>query len=233
MRTSLTRAVSGAAIAAATVLALAGPASAKPLTREHTTLSIVEQRSVIKAGQTDKVGGRLAHAGTGLGAEAVLLDRWNGKRFVAVQSGVTGKLGNVGFTVTPGVTARYELVFLGTSTLAPSHSGVVTVKVLPKPVPRLHTTLSIVESKSVIKAGQTDKVSGRLAHAGTGLAAQAVLLERWNGKRFVAVQSGVTGPAGGVAFTVAPSVTAKYELVFLGTKTLAPSHSGVVTVKVS
>ena len=131
MRTSLTQAVSGAAIAAATVLALAGPAGAKPLPRLHTTLSIVEARSVIKAGQSDTIRGRLAHNGTGLGSEVVDLDRWNGTRFVAVQAGLTGKAGGVAFTVSPDVTARYELVFLGTSTLAPCHSGVVTVKVIP------------------------------------------------------------------------------------------------------
>jgi hypothetical protein len=130
MRTSLTRAVSGAAIAAATVLALAGPASAKPLPRVHTTLSIVESRSVIKAGQTDTIRGTLAHGRTGLGGEVVYLDRWNGKKFVAVQARLTGRAGGVAFTVSPGVTARYELVFLGTKTLAPSHSGVVTVKVI-------------------------------------------------------------------------------------------------------
>jgi hypothetical protein len=73
MRTSLTR---GAAVAAATVLALAGPAYAAPApVREHTTLSIVESRSVIKDGQTAVVRGRLAHGKTGLGTETVYLDR--------------------------------------------------------------------------------------------------------------------------------------------------------------
>jgi len=131
MRTSLTRTLTGAAVAAAAVLALAGPANAKalPAPRVHTTLSIVESRLVIKAGHTDEISGRLAHDRTGLGGHVVYLDRLVGKKFVAVQAGLTGKHGWVSFTVRPGVTARYELVYLGNKELAPTHSGVVTVKV--------------------------------------------------------------------------------------------------------
>lgn len=131
MRTSLTRAVSGAAVAAAAVLMLAGPASAAPAhaVRVHTTLSIVQSRNVIKAGQRDVISGRLASRGIGLGKHVVYLDRWAGKKFVAVQAEITGPKGGVSFTVRPDVTARYELVYRGNQVLAPTHSGVVTVKV--------------------------------------------------------------------------------------------------------
>jgi hypothetical protein len=131
MRTSLTRAVSGVAVAAAAVLTLAGPANAAPahVVRVHTTLSIVESRNVIKAGQRDVIGGRLASRGIGLGKHVVYLDRWTGKKFVAVQAEVTGPKGGVSFTVRPGVTARYELVYRGNAVYAPTHSGIVTVKV--------------------------------------------------------------------------------------------------------
>ena len=131
MRTSLTRAAAGAAVAAATVLALAGPAyatSATPL--EHTTLSIVESKSVITDGQTAIVRGRLAHDGTGEGAETVSLDHFVGTTLVDVRTGATDASGVVAFTVAPGATSRYKLVFAGTATLAPSHSGVVTLKVV-------------------------------------------------------------------------------------------------------
>jgi energy-converting hydrogenase Eha subunit A len=234
MRTSLTRAAAGVAVTAATVLALAGPAHAGPApAREHTTLSIVESRSVIKEGQTAVVRGTLAHGKTGLGAETVLLDHFVGGTLVLVRSGLTGPAGGVAFTVDPSVTSRYELVFAGTTTLAPSHSGIVTLRVIAPPPPvREHTTLSIVESRSVIKAGQTAVVRGTLAHAGTGLAAETVYLDKFVGGTLVLVRSGLTGPAGGVAFTVAPGVTARFELVFKGTATLAPSHSGIVTLKV-
>jgi hypothetical protein len=131
MRTWMTRTAAGVAVTAATVLALAGPANALPTVRAHTTLSIVESRSVIKVGQTAVVSGRLAHAGIGLGGETVYLDKWIGATLVLVRTGVTGPAGGVAFTVKPGVTSRFALIFKGTATLAPSHSGVVTLKVIP------------------------------------------------------------------------------------------------------
>ena len=130
MRTSLARTVSGALVAAAAVLAMAGTANAAPVSpRVHTTLSIVESRNVIKAGQKDEISGRLASRGIGLGKHVVYLDRVEGKSLVAVQAEVTGPHGGVSFTVRPHVTARYELVYRGNKTFAPTHSGVVAVKV--------------------------------------------------------------------------------------------------------
>jgi hypothetical protein len=131
MRKSLTRTVSGAAVAAVAVLALAGPASAAPVSpRVHTTLSIVESRNHIKAGQADVISGRLASRGIGLGKHVVYLDRLAGKVLIAVQAEVTGPHGGVSFTVRPGVTARYELVYRGNAAFDPTHSGIVTVRVI-------------------------------------------------------------------------------------------------------
>jgi hypothetical protein len=132
MRTSLTRTVSGVAVAAAAVLGLAGPASAAPahLPRVHTTLSIVESKNVIRAGHQDVISGRLASRGIGLSKRVVYLDRWDGGRFVPVRAELTGPRGGVSFAVRPGVTARYELVYLGSDVFAPTHSGVVTVRVI-------------------------------------------------------------------------------------------------------
>ena len=45
-------------------------------------------------------------------------------------------------------------------------------------------------------------------------------------------KANLTGKNGWVRFTVKPSVTSRFELVFPGTKALAYSHSGVVTVHV-
>ncbi len=234
MRSSIARAAAGAAVAAATVLALAGPASAATATPlVHTTLSIVESKNVIKAGGTDRISGRLAAKGVGLPGRTVYLDRVSGGTHVAVQSGLTGPAGGVAFTVSPGVTARYELVFLGGPVYGPTHSGIVTVRVILPPPPLAHTTLSIVESKNVIKAGGTDRISGRLAiRGGAGLAGQTVYLDRVSGGTLFAVQVGTTGPAGGVAFIVSPTVTARYELVYKGSAAYYPTHSGIVTVRV-
>ncbi|HTX25849.1 MAG TPA: hypothetical protein VME19_02390, partial [Streptosporangiaceae bacterium] len=202
MRTSLTRAAAGAAVAAATVLALAGPAHAAPVpARTHATLSIVELKNVIRVGQDDKVSGRLVADKAGLAGRTVYLDRVDGKTLVQVQVQITGTEGGVAFTVHPGATARYELVYKGNSVYAPTHSGIVTVKVIPALV---HTTLSIVESKTHIKAGGKDVVSGRLAADKAGLAGRTVYLDRVDGKTLVQVQVQITGTEGGVAFTVHP-----------------------------
>jgi hypothetical protein len=233
MRKSLTRTVSGAAVAAVAVLALAGPANAAPVSpRVHTTLSIVQSRNHIKAGQADVISGRLASRGIGLGQHVVYLDRIAGKSLVAVQAKVTGPHGGVSFTVRPHVTARYELVYRGNATFDPTHSGIVTVRVIA-PVPtRAHTTLSIVQSRNHIKAGQADVISGRLASHGIGLGKHVVFLDRIVGSLLVAVQAEVTGPHGGVSFTVRPGVTARYELVYRGNAAFDPTHSGIVTVRV-
>ena len=103
--------------------------------------------------------------------------------------------------------------------------------VAPANLPRVHTTLSIVESRNVIKAGRPDVISGRLAAGPYGLAHRFVYLDRWYG-HWVPVRVGLTGPHGGISFVVWPHVTARYALVYLGNQHFAPTHSGVVTVRV-
>jgi len=95
---------------------------------------------------------------------------------------------------------------------------------------KAHTTLSIVAARNKIKAGQKDAVGGTLLAGKTPLAGKIIILDRVEGKKLVPVQDGLTGKAGRVRFIVAPKTTAKYELVFLGTKKLAATHSGVVTI---
>ncbi|MGH3254766.1 MAG: hypothetical protein ACRDOU_05040 [Streptosporangiaceae bacterium] len=232
MRRSITRAAAGAAVAAATVLALAGPANAAPHGPVHTTLSIVESKTVIHAGHEDVVSGRLVALGVGVPGRVVFLDRVYGKTLVEKQVRTTGPAGGVAFTVTPGVTARYELVYKGNAVLAPTHSGIVTVKVISAPPPLVHTTLSIAASKSIVRYGHKDVVSGRLAAYGIGLAGRTVYLDRVSGKTLIVLQVRTTGLFGGVAFTLFPKATARYELVYKGNAVYAPAHSGIVTIKV-
>jgi hypothetical protein len=73
---------------------------------------------------------------------------------------------------------------------------------------------------------------GRLASRGIGLSKRVVYLDRWDGGRFEPVRAELTGPRGGVSFPVWPGVTARYELVYRGSDVFAPTHSGVVTVRV-
>jgi hypothetical protein len=114
--------------------------------------------------------------------------------------------------------AAMVLALAGPASAAPAH-------------PRVHTTLSIVQSRNVIKAGQRDVIAGRLMAGHYGLAHKFVYLDRWFGK-WVPVRVGLTGPHGWIAFRVWPHVTAHYKLVFRGSPNFAPTHSGVVTVKV-
>jgi hypothetical protein len=236
MRTFLTRAVAGAAIAvtaAAGVVTAAGAASAS--TKTHTTLSVVANRSTIIAGQWDTIGGTLDAAGVPAPGQVVELDRYSValKKFVPVSATPTNPAGAVKFAVRPFVTSKYELKFPGTATLAASHSGVVTIVV--KPFVKIPTSLSIVAFPLTIKAGDATTISGVLKADKKPAVHEVIFLLRWNAttKKWDPVAWKVSGPKGGVSFVRKPSVTSKFELKFFGTAVLAGTHSGVVTVVVT
>jgi hypothetical protein len=87
------------------------------------------------------------------------------------------------------------------------------------------TTLKIAEVKDVI--------TGTLAEGKADLAKESVELRAVAGKKSTLVAKGTTNKDGVVTFTIKPSATTTYELVFLGGKGLAASHSADVTVKVA
>jgi hypothetical protein len=99
---------------------------------------------------------------------------------------------------------------------------------------KTHTTLSIVEGRSTITVGQTDTISGTLRAGKVSTDKKTVELKRWNAslKKWVLERANLTGKNGFVRFTVKPSVTSRFELVFPGNKVLAASHSGTVVVHV-
>ncbi|HTR95131.1 MAG TPA: hypothetical protein VMI73_25655 [Trebonia sp.] len=239
MRSTLTRFLVGAAIAATAVGTAVGTAGAAGATaKTHTTLSIVAGRSTITAGQTDTVSGTLRAADKSSTAKkTVELKRYNVKlkKWVLEKANLTGKNGWVRFTVKPSVTSRFELVFAGNKTLAASHSGVVTIHVKPAVV-KTATSLTIAANPSTITAGSTTTISGDLTAGTTALPKRLVYLYRWNAtaKHWDKVSVNVTGPKGGVSFTRKPpagSVT--FELVFFGSPKLAAAHSAPVTVTVN
>src|SRR5579859_7978832 len=163
MRSTLTRILVGAAIAATAVGTAVGTAGAAgATTKTHTTLSIVAARSTIIAGQKDTIAGQLrAVDKSSTAKKTVELKRYSFKlkKWVLVQADLAGKYGWVHFTVKPSVTSRWELVFPGTKELAGSHSGVVTIRVRPA---KTATSLSIAANPGTIKAGSTTKISGFL-----------------------------------------------------------------------
>ena len=130
MRISLlTRAAAITAIATTSALAVTGTADAASAA-SRTSLSIRASASTIKPGKSAVVSGVLKQGTKDLAGEVVFLDgAAPGKKFVVVATSVTNKNGAVAFTVRPRTTQRYDLVFKGTSKLAASHSGVVTIKV--------------------------------------------------------------------------------------------------------
>lgn len=233
MRTSLTRAVAGAAIAATAVLTAVGTAGAAgAVTKAPTSLTLTEHAAVIKLGQKDLLTGTLLSGTTPLAGKVVSLDRAVAGKWVFVDALHTGALGHVFFVVKPAVTASYKLFFAGNSKYLPSSSNAVTVKVV-LPVKKA-TILTIAQTKTTIKPGQSDSVFGTLSTvAKTPLAGQFVWLGTFvKGKLIIGIGK-LTGPHGGVSFTVTPAATTRYELLFLGTTKYLPTHSGVVTVVVS
>ena len=151
MRTSLTRALAGVAIATAAAVAVAGAANASSSTpRKATTLSIVEAKHAITVGQVDTIGGVLKSHGTPLAHRVITLDRSHGKTWVRVEQKFTGKFGGVDFGVKPQVSTAYKLVFTGGDVFAPTHSGVVVVRVNK---PRTPTALTITSMRSAVETG--------------------------------------------------------------------------------
>jgi hypothetical protein len=237
MRTSLTRLVAGTAIAATALLAVAGTASAGTTTaKTPTRLSIVAAKSTITVGHWDSIGGALASAKGPVAGRTVILDKatWKTQKWVPVEEKLTGKFGKVAFNVYPKVDTAYKLVFKGGPVYDASHSGVVFVTV--KPFVRTPTVLSIVESSQSITAGQTDTISGTLSVISDhkALAHQWVWLA-WVGSKGKAhlLRAFLTGKYGKVAFKVKPATSTTYELVYRGTKVLAPSVSGSVLTTVA
>ena len=236
MRTSLTRLVAGTAIAATALLGAAGVASAGTTPAKlPTTLSIVAAKSTITVGQYDTIGGTLASHGKPVVHRIVQLDVRSAKdiKWHAVEEKYTGKFGKVAFSVRPWSTSQYTLVFKGGPIYKASHSGVVTVKV--KPFVKVPTTLSIAASATTVTAGTADTISGALSITkdGKALPGQWVWLDVVANGKAHAVEAFKTGKLGKVAFKVKPTATTTYELVYLGTKTLAPTASTTVTVTVT
>jgi hypothetical protein len=234
MRTSLRRAVAGAAIATTAVVAVAGVANASTNSapRKATTLSIVEAKTSITVGQTDIIGGVLKSHGTKLADRVIVLDRFADKAWRPVEAKFTGKLGGVDFVVKPTVSTAYRLVFRGGSVYAPTHSGGVVVRVKPVVV-KTPTALTIAESATTIAAGATDTISGDLTADAKVVPGKFVWLATVTDGKLHALRARLTDKAGAVTFTVTPKVTTTYELGFRGTPALSATASATVTTTVT
>jgi hypothetical protein len=232
MRTSLTRALAGTAIAGAAVLAAVGTAAAAgATTKAPTTLTATASKATITLGQTDKITGTLLTGSKAVPGKVVFLEHEVAGKFVPKEVDLTGGAGHVFFTVKPSTTESYMLVFKGTSKFAAAHSNVVTIKVV-KPT-KAPTTLTATADKGTIAPGDSDKITGTLMSGSKPVPGKAVILEKLISGKFVPVQADLTGGAGHVFYTVKPSETAHFMLVFRGTSAFGASHSDVVIIVVA
>jgi len=231
MRTLLTRALAGTAITAAATLTATGTASAAPRISAPTTLSITETKAVIKLGQTDTIGGTLRSGATPLAAQIVLLEQLVRGKLIFLDARFTDTSGDVSYSVKPGRTTWYELVFQGSPGYDRTSSGIAKVVVL-RPQVKKPTILTIGDTHGAINPGQSDTIFGGLISGQSPLAGQLVwLYEIVNGK-LVNGDGHFTNKFGVAYFTVSPSATTHYELKFFGTGTYASAHSQELTVLV-
>jgi hypothetical protein len=197
--------------------------------RNTTSLTIALSATSIQPGSSDTVSGDLSLGGSALVGDTVDLASRNAHHgFAKIGSQVTASDGSVSFTVTPGITTQYVLVFVKNSTNAGARSAIATVHVL-------RTSSLSIRARANRKAGD-EVISGNLRGGGSPLAHRKVtLMDRPDGTGpWTAVATHLTVHNGDVAFTeAAPTSTEDYQLVFSGGQAFDGCQSGIVTVTVS
>jgi hypothetical protein len=102
------------------------------------------------------------------------------------------------------------------------------------PKPKLDATTLSIKNK-VIAHGRhhADSISGVLRDEHTRVASETVTLDSRTGKkrRWTVVGTATTDATGSVTFTVTPTKTTQFKLVFAGDSTFGKSHSNVITLK--
>jgi hypothetical protein len=96
---------------------------------------------------------------------------------------------------------------------------------------RLPTHLSAFRVRAVAHHRHAFVIAGRLTTFRFPLRGRVVFLDRIAGKSLVMVGRELTNRAAVAAFVVDPKVTARFVLVFDGTRHLHSSHSQIVVVR--
>jgi hypothetical protein len=194
-----------------------------------TSLTIAEATKSVAPGGSDQITGVLSAAGTPLAGQTVaLLGARVKHNLKQIGTATSAADGSVSFTVTPGATSHYALVFRKTATEGAARSAAVTVRVLEP------SSLSI-RARANTKAGK-EIIGGDLRGGGNGLRHRKVVLQdRPAGTTtWTTVASKLTGKGGGVSFSEpAPTVSEDYQLVFAGGSIFDGCQSGVVTATVT
>ncbi len=220
------------------VAADAAPATSEGSGLAPSSISIRVAHRHIEPGESDRIRGNLNIRGAADSGRTVLLEaKPKGTTgFTPLGSVTSGPMGGLRMEVQPSVTTHYRWRFEGTEDARPSRSGIATVRVRTDGHDghRVRTTLSIRAVHRLVGADGTAAVRGRLRTHHLGLPNRQVLLlaRSADQPQWQAVDSEQTDRSGLVDFDVSPVMVTRYRLAFLGTRLLAPSHSGVVRVGV-
>jgi hypothetical protein len=224
-----TAAVTALAVAAFSGVALVSAATASAGFRANTSLSIRIAHGAINPGGGDAITGFLqSPAGHVAGHKVELLAKPQGTpTWTKAMVHRTGVHGGYGFQVTPTVSTRYVVTFLGNKQQKPSRSAVGLVRVLDT------TSLTISLGTTSIDPGDSDTVNGVLSLDGTPLVGDTVnLLGKSGNHSFSKLGSAMTAADGSVSFTVTPVVTTHYMLRFNKTEADNGARSAIATVHV-
>jgi hypothetical protein len=110
-----------------------------------------------------------------------------------------------------------------------------TAEAAPAPTHKTATALSIRGSMGYIKPSRTVGINGVLMTGHMDLGHKVVYLDAASaaaGGRFTRVGMSKTNAMGWIGFTVKPSRTTRYKLVFKGTSRFAATQSAVVIIRV-
>jgi hypothetical protein len=110
-----------------------------------------------------------------------------------------------------------------------------TAEAAPAPTHKTATALSIRGSMGYIKPSRTVGINGVLMTGHMDLGRKVVYLDAASaaaGGRFTRVGMSKTNAMGWIGFTVKPSRTTRYKLVFKGTSRFAATQSAVVIIRV-
>ena len=110
-----------------------------------------------------------------------------------------------------------------------------TAEAAPVPAHKSATALSIRGSMSYIKPSRTVGINGVLVASSIDLGHKIVYLDAAfsaAGGKFSRVGMSKTNAMGWIGFTVKPSRTMRYKLVFPGTSRYAATQSAIVIIKV-
>jgi hypothetical protein len=194
-----------------------------PVNKIGTTLGLSASATSVEVGTKVTLTGTLTAGKTGLSGKDIQLDTVDAQGHLHwTHHAANTKAGTVTFTVEPGSTTTYRLVFPGTWQYKASESKSAKVTVTKVPA-----TLTASEAAGT-KAG-TETITGTLTAGPKDLGGQTVTLRYKDSKGdWVSRNSNPTVANGTVTFTVKPASATTYELVFGGTSVYTAATSNTV-----